>query len=68
MRFINLMRGGHVVLLEEAMNLLNQSELRKFSHLIKHIDRVKNPQFLYYMFFNIIIYLNIKILKSYENF
>jgi hypothetical protein len=22
--------GGHVVLLEEAMNLLNQSELRKF--------------------------------------
>jgi hypothetical protein len=37
------MRGGHVVLLEEAMNLLNQSELRKFSHLIKHIDIVKNP-------------------------
>jgi hypothetical protein len=24
------LRGGHVVLLEEAMNLLNQSELRKF--------------------------------------
>jgi hypothetical protein len=24
------LRRGHVVLLEEAMNLLNQSELRKF--------------------------------------
>ena len=24
------LRGGHVVLLEEAMHLLNQSELRKF--------------------------------------
>jgi hypothetical protein len=24
------LRSGHVVLLEEAMNLLNQSELRKF--------------------------------------
>jgi hypothetical protein len=25
-----ILHGGHVVLLEEAMNLLNQSELRKF--------------------------------------